>query len=288
MDLANSIMAEQGVATTMIRAADLDVPPGVHPDMTEHGWATAGWSKVQEQVMAADILVIGRPTRPGTAGRLEGSSTVTPHLVYFADPMCSWCWGFAPTLARLRETFGADLPVRLIMGGLRPGVASAMTDAAKHEVRTHWEHVRDASGQPFDFGFFDRQSFVYDTDPAARAVVAMRRSDPEAALDFFTRVQKAFYADGRDVTSAAVLGDVAAEAGADREGFLADLASDAVTEETWRDYATSQRTGVRGFPTLAVGPNADGAHVWVTQGYQPAETLLGPLQAWLRASRVPA
>ncbi len=207
---------------------------------------------------------------------------MTQHLIYFADPMCSWCWGFAPTLAKIREAFGDDLPIRLIMGGLRPGSDQAMTQAAKAEVRTHWEHVRDASGQPFDFGFFEREGFIYDTDPAARAVVAMRRSRPQTVLDYFHRVQRAFYAENRDVTSPQVLADIAAELGAERDPFLTSLASEAVKEETWRDYAISRQTGVTGFPTVVVGPNAQGAHVLVTQGYQPAERLLGPLQAWLR------
>jgi len=37
------------------------------------------------------------------------------------------------------------------------------------------ERVRDASGQPFDFDFFARERFVYDTEAAARAAVVMRR-----------------------------------------------------------------------------------------------------------------
>ncbi|MDI6625234.1 MAG: NAD(P)H-dependent oxidoreductase [Brevundimonas sp.] len=61
MDVAIAIMAKQGVRTSTIRAADLDIPPGVQPDMTEHGWDTDGWPAVQAQVMAADILVIGTP-----------------------------------------------------------------------------------------------------------------------------------------------------------------------------------------------------------------------------------
>jgi len=44
-----------------------------------------------------------------------------PHLIYFADPMCSWCWGFAPVIAQVRERYGEALPVRLVLGGLRPG-----------------------------------------------------------------------------------------------------------------------------------------------------------------------
>jgi multimeric flavodoxin WrbA len=61
MDVAIAIMAKQGVRTSTLRAADLDIPPGVQPDMTEHGWDSDGWPAVQEQVMAADILVIGTP-----------------------------------------------------------------------------------------------------------------------------------------------------------------------------------------------------------------------------------
>ncbi|MDI6625922.1 MAG: flavodoxin family protein [Brevundimonas sp.] len=61
MDVALAIMARQGVRTSTIRAADLDIPPGVQPDMTEHGWDSDGWPAIQKQVMAADILVIGTP-----------------------------------------------------------------------------------------------------------------------------------------------------------------------------------------------------------------------------------
>ena len=61
MDVAIAIMEAQGVKTTTLRAADLDIPPGVQPDMTEHGWDSDGWPAVQKQVMAADILVIGTP-----------------------------------------------------------------------------------------------------------------------------------------------------------------------------------------------------------------------------------
>ncbi|WP_426051927.1 flavodoxin family protein [Brevundimonas sp. SL161] len=61
MDVAIAIMEAQGVKITTLRAADLDIPPGVQPDMTEHGWDSDGWPAVQKQVMAANILVIGTP-----------------------------------------------------------------------------------------------------------------------------------------------------------------------------------------------------------------------------------
>ena len=207
------------------------------------------------------------------------------HFIYFADPMCSWCWGFAPVIERLNATYGEALPIRLILGGLRPGTDKVMTEQAKASTRTHWEHVHEASGQPFDFGFFERQDFVYDTDPAARATVLVRRERPDRALAFLERAQRAFYAENRDVTKAEVLADLAAEFGIAREGFAERLESDDLKQETWRDYGTSQRAGVVGFPTLIAGPGADGTFGLVTSGFQPAEAILPAIGQWLAGLR---
>ena len=87
------------------------------------------------------------------------------HLIYFADPMCSWCWGFSPVIEAVRERFGPSLPIRLMLGGLRPGTTEPMTEGSKREICEHWEHVHEASGQPFDWSFFDREGFIYDTEP---------------------------------------------------------------------------------------------------------------------------
>jgi putative protein-disulfide isomerase len=35
-----------------------------------------------------------------------------------------------------------------------------MNEAAKRTTREHWEHVREESGQPFDFTFFERDWVV--------------------------------------------------------------------------------------------------------------------------------
>ena len=58
---STTLMREQGVQVDTVRVVDLDVAAGVQPDMTEHGWAVDAWPPVQEQVMAADILVIATP-----------------------------------------------------------------------------------------------------------------------------------------------------------------------------------------------------------------------------------
>lgn len=205
----------------------------------------------------------------------------TLHLIYFADPMCSWCWGFSPAVEAIQAKYGATLPIRLIMGGLRPGTTDQMTEAAKQNTRSHWDHVHEASGQPFDYRFFDRQSFVYDTEPACRAVVAVRRHDPAGGLPYLRRVQAAFYAENQDVTDAGVLAGLASGLGFDRTAFLDEFAADEAKQETELDFAISRQTGVTGFPTLIAGKEGKPNYALITQGFQPAERILPAIDHWL-------
>lgn len=55
------IMEKQSVAVEHLHLASHNVPPGVYPDMTEHGWPEDAWPKIWEKVLAADILIIGTP-----------------------------------------------------------------------------------------------------------------------------------------------------------------------------------------------------------------------------------
>lgn len=61
LDRAIGIMERNAVTVDMVRAADHDLPPGVYPDMREHGFATDDWPELVDRVMAADILVLGTP-----------------------------------------------------------------------------------------------------------------------------------------------------------------------------------------------------------------------------------
>ena len=209
-----------------------------------------------------------------------------PHLIYFSDPMCSWCYGFSPVMDQVRQAYGRALPIRVVMGGLRPGNEVPMTPDRARELVGHWTHVTEATGLPFDPAVLDSPGFCYDTDPAARAVVVARREGQEIAARYLAAAQRAFYAEGRDVTQPEVLGDLAAQFGLDRDRFLADWASEDAKRETWGDYALSQRAGVTGFPTLVGGPNAEGVYGVVTRGYAPGEQVLAVLRDWI--SRIAA
>jgi putative protein-disulfide isomerase len=194
----------------------------------------------------------------------------SPHLLYFADPLCSWCYGFGPELSRFlarRPEVGLDL----VMGGLRAGNRDPMSAAFRDMLRGHWQHVAQASGLAFSEAILAREGFIYDTEPPCRGVVTARTIEAAKAFDFFKAVQAGFYRDGREVTRSLVLADIAAESGYDRAEFLGALESVEMREATRNDFSMAQSLGVSGFPTLAA---ARGQQLYlVTSGYVKDDVL---------------
>jgi multimeric flavodoxin WrbA len=70
-----AIMQKHSVQTELIRFVDYDVPSGVYPDMTKHGYSKDDWPKLYEKVKAADILVVCGPIWLGD------NSSVTKKLI---------------------------------------------------------------------------------------------------------------------------------------------------------------------------------------------------------------
>lgn len=202
-------------------------------------------------------------------------------ITYVADPMCSWCWGFAPVISAINAAYGDEAPVKLVLGGLRAGETRTMDDKSKAYVRHHWETVREKTGQPFTFDFFERERFVYDTEPACRAVVAARNLLPNAALDYFEGVQRSFYVDNRDVTDPETLGDIATSVGIDPSAFELVFNAPEILDATKSDFALSQALGISGFPAIVLKDDAGMA--LLTIGYQPFQSLKPHLELWLRS-----
>ncbi len=204
-----------------------------------------------------------------------------PSLIYVADPMCSWCYGFGPELAALLDGL-PGMPIEVVVGGLRPYATKPMDEALKTSLLEHWHKVAEQTSLPFSYDGRWPEGFIYNTEPACRAVVAARMLAPQATLFVFHEIQRAFYSEGQDVTQGNVLASVAAaamtEAGypTDAETFLATWNSEAAILATHEDFQQVQRWGIDGFPALVL--ERDGQLDMVTSGYVPMPKLINLLQ----------
>ncbi|MCP5364638.1 MAG: DsbA family protein [Hyphomicrobiales bacterium] len=200
-------------------------------------------------------------------------------LHYFADPMCSWCWGFAPIISELHRSCDDHATLIIVTGGLRAGETRPMNDQTKDFIRQHWQAVEAATGQPFSYAFFEREGFVYDTALACRGVVAMRGLAPDLALDYFKTVQHAFYVENQDVTDMIVLAELAERFDVTPEQFLAAYTATDTGEALLEDFRTTQALGVPGFPAVLL-QDASG-FTPLTAGYHSLEELKPALDRWL-------
>jgi len=199
-----------------------------------------------------------------------------PRLIYFADTMCSWCYGFAPEMNRVMLAMGERIDLILQAGGLRPFHTEVLTEADKPRFRGYREKVQQASGQPFDWGFFDREGYVMDTEPASRAVVTMRTLNIGAAYAYMHAIQRAYFALNEDIRQPEVLAAYAGQFEIDPAEFAAAFESEAMKQATLQDFALAQRFEVNGFPTLVL--LKDRAAYPITMGYQKADAVVASLE----------
>lgn len=200
-------------------------------------------------------------------------------FIYVGDPMCSWCWGFAPVLERMTEVY--DIPLRVVVGGLRPGAdAEELDDRLARFLGHHWEQVEHASGQPFNHAFLERRDgWRYDTELPAIGVVTMRELNGSDTLRFHSRLQRAFYAEGVDITDPAAYPALLDGFDVDRDKYLERFRSSEMRRRAWGDFEEARSLGASGFPTLVVRDGAE--YGIVTRGYVDADRLLPALSDWL-------
>jgi putative protein-disulfide isomerase len=151
---------------------------------------------------------------------------------------------------------------------LRPGTTEAMSAALREEILHHWHEVHRLSGQPFRFENAMPEGFVYNTEPASRAVLSFGKLQPHNTLDYFSAIQSAFYTQGHDVTQPKVLTELAEQYSVDSQEFQTLFDSDEYRALTLEHFKRSRQAGVQGFPTL----------IW-QQGKQ-TETLCRGYRSW--------
>ena len=200
-------------------------------------------------------------------------------LWYFADPMCSWCWGFSPVISAIRDGYASRLRIALMLGGLRPGTTDPMTAKSREEILHHWQDVHRMTGQPFAFDGAMPEGFIYDTEPASRAVITVGDIQPEVIFPYFKSVQEAFYARGLNVTQTDTLATVAEDHGLEKSAFLERFNSDDIRRKTQTHFQITRESGVRGFPTVLLQAGTNGT--LLANGYRSFEELHPVIDQWL-------
>ena len=173
-------------------------------------------------------------------------------LYYVHDPMCSWCYGFAPVWRELRDGLGDSVRVVSLVGGLAPDSEEPMPPELREKLQATWRRIMQViPGTEFNFDFWSLNIPRRSTYPACCAAIAARRmADKEEAM---TRaIQSAYYREASNPSDLEVLADAAASIGLDRDEFVAQMQSAELQRVFAAELEQVRGIGVHSFPSLVL------------------------------------
>ena len=191
------------------------------------------------------------------------------YLIYIGDAMCSWCYGFSNELDTIIKN-NPNFKLKLIMGGLRPNSSEKAIDMADF-LKSHWVEINKRTNQPFSYDILKDANFIYDTEPASRAIIVARTMNPEIEYDFFKAVQISFYRDNNNTNKLETYINIAAKFELDLNTFKIFFNSDEIKKRTQTDFKLSQQLGIKGFPSLVLKHN--GNLTQLSNGYNEADNI---------------
>ncbi len=197
-------------------------------------------------------------------------------LIFVLDPMCSWCWGFAPVIEALHTGLHEKYTFSLVLGGLRTKGQMPWDESAKGYLKGHWEQVAQRTGQAFSDRLFEKESFDYDTYPACKAVITVRELfGMESAFSYLHTIQEAFYTRAEDITNMDVLIGLLERPESDKNVFRTFYESERAQLLMEHDFAKARSMGANAFPSVVVIDEE--GHMVCQKGYrdlQEMKTLL--------------
>lgn len=170
-------------------------------------------------------------------------------LLYFANPWCSWCWGFAPTLEAVTANH-PDIRLTVALGRLDINPSKPLSSKVRASIAEHWSHVHEMTGQPFAFETLERPDLTYDTTQACQALMLVRQNYPALAHAFLVRLGERYFRLGHDLTRVDLLSEAAAEFGLPKAAVQEALSSGTLQETMLAEWSQTERLGVGGYPTL--------------------------------------
>ena len=202
-------------------------------------------------------------------------------FVYFASPMCSWCWGFSPVIEQLQKTFAQEITIRLVLAPFRIDTVDPMNEKLRKYVLGQWQKVHTRTSQPFEFTFKMQKDFVYNTMSACLAIKAFVQQQPTSELNYFSSIQEAFYTNNMDVTNEKILIKLAKDYKIETDLFIEDLNSESIRTLLQEDFDYCKQLNVNGYPTL-IGIK-DGKNTLISYGFSPFEELETKIKNWKSA-----
>lgn len=194
-------------------------------------------------------------------------------LYYAHDPMCSWCWGFAPVLADLLAQLPAAVRVKRLLGGLAADSEQPMPEAMQTLLQQTWRRIEEKiPTTKFNFDFWSVCKPRRSTYPACRAVIAARQQGARYDTLMTQAIQRAYYTQARNPSDHATLISLADEIGLEVSLFTQTLQAAETQLQLQQEIALARTLYLESFPSIAL--HCGDAHSQLQLNYTNVKPML--------------
>lgn len=175
---------------------------------------------------------------------------MTHTLYYVYDPMCSWCYAFRDTFAKVKKELPSNITIVNIPGGLAPHSDEPMEQDLRKYIQSIWYQIEEAVGTKFNHDFWTKCTPKRSTYLSCQATLAAKNQNKEEEMIF--AIQTAYYLHAKNPSNEDMLVNTAKEIGLNVEKFKKDL----YLEETIKSFNEKMNLrrmlNLNSFPSLAL------------------------------------
>lgn len=171
-------------------------------------------------------------------------------LVYIYDPMCSWCWGYAPIWLKLKNSLPPHVDIMYGLGGLAPDSNEPMPAEMQKFLQQTWKNIAQQLGTQFNFDFWQQCQPRRSTYPACRAMIIARASGKEQEM--LSAIQQAYYLQAKNPSDIDTLQTLAISIGLDGDDFLQQINSQCIDGMLKAEITKMRQLPINGFPSLVL------------------------------------
>ena len=169
-------------------------------------------------------------------------------LFYVYDPMCSWCWGYQPTLENITKVLETKkIPWTKVLGGLAPDTQEPMPLELRRSIQGYWREIEALLGTSFNHDFWTKNTPRRSTYPACRAILIARRHGLEDEMN--RAIQHAYYLNAENPSLTSVLCSLAEKLGLNPEEFAVELEGKETKEALLKEIRFARSIGGNRFPS---------------------------------------
>ncbi|WP_426750419.1 DsbA family oxidoreductase [Myxococcus sp. Y35] len=187
-------------------------------------------------------------------------------LDIWSDYACPFCYLELPVLQHLHARLGPALDIHWRAFELHPAPVRPLAPVSE-PPRAAW--ARTVSPLARQRGLTLKPPPVQPRSRLALEAAEFAK-DAESFSTFHEALFRAFFEDGRDIGDLRVLGDLAEDAGLDRESLIRALEAGRYTSRVLADEEEARRLGIVGIPAMRLSGEGP---VLLLSGAQPEEAV---------------